>query len=1053
MAARVAVPAPKVASSERSRPPIKARVKGKAATDKRFQRVLLQVEQQSAALRKHPPASKKAEEAQAAAKSPPNEKSAGAKAGSVDTMEAAKPNAPQTDGFEALLLAEIDKIMPKTDGEAKDLVDGKKDMTGAGAGVASQVETTARDAAAPVDQAASAPPNEGAAPSREATALPREAPVAGSPPDPSGAVPPPKPAAEVDASAKLGAVADQKREAEITDDQLSKANDPRFSAVKASEQKLQQSVQSTPGRYRAGENRALSSGVAAARGDGRAAVGAMGATARQGAGAVQTRQQAAKANDEARRKGVTDKIEAIYKNTKDKVEQLLDSLERDAVKEFDKGAKRALSGMQRRAKQRISSRSVWSKIANVFGLDPSIKRILDEERAAFQTDLKALAKSVARLVDQRLADAKAEVKRGQTEITTFVATLPRDLQSTGREAAAAMAERFAELESGIDQRKQDLATKLAQRYADASKAADDAMTALEKENEGLLSGVGKAIGEVIKILKEMKAKLLALLRKGADAIKKILADPIGFLGNLIAAIKGGLQAFVSNFVTHLTAGFKVWLGGELAKVGVEPPADLSLGSLFKVVLQVLGISWPKIRQKCVAIIGEPAMKALETLAEFVTAFIKGGPGALWEKVKEFLSDLKSMVVDMIIEFVLTTIVQKAVTKLVSMMNPAGAFVQACLLIYDVVVTVVTKAAQIFAFVEAVVNSISAIANGAIGGAVKAIEGALARLIPLAIAFLAQLTGLNKIVDKIIGFIKKIQSKVDKAIDFALKKIVTKLKSLIAKALAKLKGSDDRTDAEKQRDLTTAKADAQTLIAAKGASRKTVQRGIAVIKRKYKLNSISLVEQGKAGAATRVFIHLEINPRADTKPENLKGPFEPPAEFTFVVPSARIPADEFKSYIREFARQLGDAEKSINAMSVEKWRANRHEFRKLGSKGMRKRSAPHQRKAREESFAIIQARIRDSLLKRNWDKKNPGKDVEAEANRQATVALSTQQATHAADTVIGGDHDVIDRLGGGEVNMEIGRQWGKKRSEIDALYQRTEQIDPLAKMNISLKAKG
>ena len=75
----------------------------------------------------------------------------------------------------------------------------------------------------------------------------------------------------------------------------------------------------------------------------------------------------------------------------------------------------------------------------------------------------------------------------------------------------------------------------------------------------LVAGFIEKLGQIVKALMEFKAKLLGLLRKGMETIQLILDDPIGFLGNLIAAVKGGFNAFVGNIWTHLKAGFFKWL--------------------------------------------------------------------------------------------------------------------------------------------------------------------------------------------------------------------------------------------------------------------------------------------------------------------------------------------------------------------------------------------------------------------------------------------------------------------------------------------------------------
>ncbi|RKH33906.1 phage tail protein, partial [Corallococcus llansteffanensis] len=241
--------------------------------------------------------------------------------------------------------------------------------------------------------------------------------------------------------------------------------------------------------------------------------------------------------------------------------------------------------------------------------------------------------------------------------------------------------------------------------------ADAALKKLEDENKGALKGLVDAIGEIIKILSEFKDKLMAVLRKGADTIMLILKDPIGFLGNLLAAIKQGFNQFVGNIWTHLKRGFMQWLFGSLAEAGIQVPSDLNVWSILKLVLDVLGLTYAWMRGEAVKLVGERNVALVEKLVEYITVTIKGGPQALWEKLKEDLSNLKAMVIDAIQDWLITTIVKQAVTKVLSMFNPAGAFVQAVLAIYNVVMWVIENASRILALIEAIVNSLHAIATG------------------------------------------------------------------------------------------------------------------------------------------------------------------------------------------------------------------------------------------------------------------------------------------------------------------------------------------------------
>ena len=343
---------------------------------------------------------------------------------------------------------------------------------------------------------------------------------------------------------------------------------------------------------------------------------------------------------------------------------------------------------------------------------------------------------------------------------------------------------------------------------------------------------------------------MALLKKAASVIGQIVADPIGFLGNLISAIKLGIQQFVNNIWTHLKNAFMTWLFGSLAEAGIELPKDLSLPSILKLVLSVLGITYERMRAKAVKLLGPRAVAIIEKIVQYVKALIEGGPAKLWELVQEDLSTLKQMVIDALQDWIITTIVKRATVKLISLFNPAGAIIQAILLIYDTVTFLIENASRILAFVEAVIDSVAAIASGAIASAANWIEQALAKMLPLLIGFLAQLLGLGGISKKIKEFIANVQDKVDKAMDKGIAKV--------AGIVKKLFGGGMRDEGEQQKALDDALNASQAAVAkfaGKAVGNAVLKPILAAIRIRYRLASLEAVEQGDVWA-----IEATINPR-------------------------------------------------------------------------------------------------------------------------------------------------------------------------------------------------
>ncbi|HEY9285568.1 MAG TPA: OmpH family outer membrane protein, partial [Pyrinomonadaceae bacterium] len=586
---------------------------------------------------------------------------------------------------------------------------------------------------------------------------------------------------------------------------------------------------------------------AAARASGRAGAAAMMGVKGRSKQNVLTRQQAAKQKDEAERKKVADTIEAIYGKTKTQVEAKLAALDEEVNSIFDSGTDAALAAMKAYVEARIDAykeerysgaigKGRW--IRDQFkGLPEAANRFYVEGRDLFARLMDRVIVRVANLVEQRLRESKALVAAGQSEIKKYVDGLPKNLKSVGQAAQKEVAGRFKELEQGIEDKKGQLASQLAQKYKEAFAKADKALKEIQDSNKGLVQKFVEKLGEIIKIISEFKGKLMAALRKGWSVIKGILADPIGFLGNLIAALKAGFNQFKANIKTWLVKGLIGWLFGALAEAGVTPPADFSLPSILKLVLQILGITYERVRAKAVKLLGPAAVAVIEQLVKYVQTLMTGGPAALWAQVSGDLADLKERVLGDIRDMIIVEVIKAAVLKIVSMFNPVGAFVQAVLAIYNTVMFVVEQASRIAALVSSVIDSVAAIAGGAIGAAANRIEQALGAAIPIVIGFLARLVGVGGLPKKATAVVKKVQTAIDKAID----KLLGKAIAFVKKTAGKL-GIKERTPEEKKRDLEKAGRELKpkvNALMAKGVHPLVLKARLAAWKLQYRLTTLEL----------------------------------------------------------------------------------------------------------------------------------------------------------------------------------------------------------------------
>src|SRR5262249_21342586 len=155
---------------------------------------------------------------------------------------------------------------------------------------------------------------------------------------------------------------------------------------------------------------------------------------------------------------------------------------------------------------------------------------------------------------------------------------------------------------------------------------------------------------------------------------------------------------------------------------------------------IFGLTWQNIRNRIVRQIGEKAMAAVEKGVDIFQKLASQGVAGLWELLVEKLGDIKDMIMEQIEDFVLTKIITAGITWLISLLNPAAAFIKACKLIYDVVMFFVTNASRIMKFVNTVIDGIVDIAKGNVSAVVTKIEDVLGQMVPILIGFIASVLG-------------------------------------------------------------------------------------------------------------------------------------------------------------------------------------------------------------------------------------------------------------------------------------------------------------------------
>ncbi|MFI8106553.1 hypothetical protein [Streptomyces sp. NPDC086023] len=838
------------------------------ATDPRFRRVADDLRAKKALLTKHPTAASQAKAAQDAAKPPADDKEAQAKQAQAGEMGAAKPGTFDKAAFVAAVSAAIAAKAPKTLDEADKFTEsGKTDDIKSQ--VSGQVKAGKEGSAKDITDKTKAAPDPSKAVEKPVTPLPGQpAPPTLAPPDPKAASVAPAPAAQTDLSTGPKETDGMLAEAKVTPDMLANSNEEQFRQTLDAKKEADTHAATAPQQFRAAEAARIAAEQGGAAAAGPAGVQAMTAARAGSAQQVASGQGAAQSKEEQERARVAAEIKGIFDATKKEVEDLLGALDTEVDQAFEAGQKAAKAAFDadHQTKMKAWKDERYSGIAGaarwvadaVLDPPPRANQIFAEARGVYEREMRNVISNIADLIGKRLADATNKIAQGRQKIAEKVAEQPRSLRQFAQQAANDIGGEFSALESSVAEKSQSLAQDLADKYVAARDELDKEIEALQEANKGLLSKAKDAVAGTVETVLKLKDMLLGVLARAAGAIDKIIANPIGFLGNLVNAVKAGVMGFAARIGEHLKNGLKQWLFGQLSAGGIEIPETFDAKGIIRLILSILGLTWSNIRTRIVAQIGEPAMKALETTFEMVQVLVTEGVGGLWKWIVDKLSDLKDTVVGAIKDFVIEKIVTAGITWIVSLLNPASAFVRACKAIYDVVMFFVNRAAQIKSFVDSVLDSVEGIASGGGGGVPALIEGALSKAIPVVLDFLASLLGLGGISAKIKEILTKVQAPVMKAVDWVVGKIAGAGKKLLRKLKSKVQGGDDSPEGKQAR---LDKAMAAALRAVNALPGQKVPKAVltpvlAAIRMRYGLTRLEAVPEGRVWS-----IEGEINPKS------------------------------------------------------------------------------------------------------------------------------------------------------------------------------------------------
>ncbi|MDX6512474.1 MAG: hypothetical protein QOE36_1978, partial [Gaiellaceae bacterium] len=693
----------------------------------------------------------------------------------VQTMEAQKPGPFDPADFKRQVKEKVDGIAPPaTLDEADDYE--KSGKAGAAAGEIQTIVSSGKAASAnDIKTTTEAPLDPSGMTPKPVSKMVNDAP---GPPLPdvgaSEALPGPRPAEEIDLSAGPLQIDAKLTEANVTEEQLTSANEPEFTSALDARQEVRDHAAADPVQYRTQEELVLAGGRVASENAAAKDLEGMHGSRTGTLSAVLGKKDATKLGDQKLRDDIHASILDIHTRTQQDVQTILATLDTTVDSIFTTGEKAARRQFEDDVDRKMTEykddrySGPWGGyhwIRDKFkDLPEEVNVFYSDGRANYLAAMDRVIEEIATVVGMLLAAAQLRIEAGREEVRTYVQGLDDSARKLGEETAGDLDNRFDQLSADVDAKRDELVDTVAHKYVESRDDLDSRIKELQEANKGLISKAIDAVVGVLKTIYELGKLLLRVLLKAASAIGDIVAHPIRFLGNLVEAVKGGLDRFVSRIGIHLQESLVDLLFGELGSAGITIPKQLDFAGIVDLVLQVLGLTYANVRERVVKRFGEPAVARMEQTVDIFTTLAKEGVAGLWTWISEKLTDLEDLVIGKIKEYVAERVVKAGIGYIVALLNPAAAFIKACQGIYQIVMFIVDKAKQIAEFVDAILDSISAIAQGDVGRAVEKVESALAGGLTLAIGFLARLANLGGIAEKVRSIIAAIRKPITRVVD-------------------------------------------------------------------------------------------------------------------------------------------------------------------------------------------------------------------------------------------------------------------------------------------------
>lgn len=767
----------------------------KPSEDIAFQSVIKQIKRTGKIQKAHPTPKNKLTEVKQASYLPKEEQQKNLdESDHFRIIEQTSENAGQKkftpDTFKALLKNDLDnlkKSLPK-DKEGAENFKKSKPLKSLKENISTNVNKEKENIAGPLakDAKVKNPPKSPSAPIISKPVPKVSAGTAPRPVNKKAAAPKPLNKTEVSMEKESRSLDDLMKENDLSESQLANSNEPAFLKALNTKTKAQKEARQAPMIYRDQEGRILANARHQAAVSGKQGLHAMFASRVGTFTNVFKQQTSTEKADKNEQKRINAEFEKIYNKTKKSVADKLDGISKKVNEYFTDGGlvDKAKKTFEKNVEDKLDDIISWTDI--FFGKDTkAIEKVFVTEKNRFITTLNAVFDKIAVIISDGLNEAIKIIDDGRKRTKEFYDGLDKKQKELGKDALDTFNDKYDTLEESVNAKEKELAHTLAKQYQKNANSLRKTFEGIKKKvSTSWLDGAINSIKGVIETVKKLKKLITTLLTEIRAFVPKIMADPVGFAKQLFGGIKEGIGLFKANIKKHLIGGFVKWLTGAMGPIGITIPDNLfSLKGIFNLVMQILGLGWDYLRKKAVKMLGEPIVKAMETGVKIFQIIRKKGVAGIWEYLKEKFNDLKETVIGAIKEMIITKVIVAGIKWLVSLLIPGAGFIKAVLAIKDIIVFFVESAIML---IPTLIESIKALASGSVKMVAKAVEKGLSLLVSLVINLFAKLIGLGGLAKKVMGIIKRIRKRIDKAIDRLILKARKAFKGLVKTGKAKVK---------------------------------------------------------------------------------------------------------------------------------------------------------------------------------------------------------------------------------------------------------------------------